>query len=187
MDDQPALKEVAKMWGTVSPLAPMSEDELIKVPEDKGAVRTAYGQENLGAEAGPSTGASPAAANDGQDHRSARGSPAAIEGGSQLDPVHGCRRARNHTATDADNGGVEKIPHTGDLPMRSETSAHGNPAHGGGGKITKAGADTPAQQRLSKVKLLNTEPLAWHYMRWKQEKQCHEPAEAATPSRSRRC
>ena len=30
MDDQSALKEVAKLWGTTSPMAPMSDDELVK-------------------------------------------------------------------------------------------------------------------------------------------------------------
>ena len=37
----------------------------------------------------------------------------------------------------------------------------------------------PAQQRLSKAKLLSTEPLAWRYVKWNQDKQCHEPTEAA--------
>ena len=139
-----------------------------QIPENKGAVRTAYCQENLGAEAGPSTGASPADANDGKDHRSTRGGPAATGGGSQLDPVHGCRRAGNHTAADADNVSVEKEPHTGDLQMWPETSAHGNPAHGRSGKIAKAGSrhsgpaetlqgETP-QHRASDMELHEVEP-----------------------------
>ena len=46
-------------------------------------------------------------------------------------------------------------------------------------RLQKLGADAPAQQRLSKAKLLSTEPLAWHYVKWNQDKQCHEPTEAA--------
>ena len=46
-------------------------------------------------------------------------------------------------------------------------------------RLQKLGADAPAQQRLSKAKLLSTEPLAWHYVKWNQDKQCHESTEAA--------
>ena len=48
-----------------------------------------------------------------------------------------------------------------------------------GALLMELAARSPAQQRLSKAKLLSTEPLAWHYVKWNQDKQCHEPTEAA--------
>ena len=48
-------------------------------------------------------------------------------------------------------------------------------------RMQKLSADQPAQQRLSKVKLLCAKPLSWNYMRWNQDKQCYEATDA-TPS-----
>ena len=107
-----------------------------QVPQNQGAIRAAHGQEGMGAEVGPNTGASSAAPN----HRPTRGSPATLGGGSQLDPVHGGRRARHHATTDADNSGVEKIPRTRNMQVRSATSAHGSSAHGAISPAAKAGS-----------------------------------------------
>ena len=123
------------------------KDQPHKFPKTR-AVWAASGKKGLGAEIGPNPGASSTTPDDGEDHCPTRGSPAA-PGGSQLDPVHGGRRARHHTTTDADDCDVEEILHA--EPMLW----------------------------LSKAKLLSTEPLAWHYVKWNQDKQCHEPTEAA--------
>ena len=69
-----------------------------QVPQNQGAVWAASGKKGLGAEIGPDPGASSTTPDDGEDHCPTRDSPAAPGGGSQLDPVHGGRRARHHTA-----------------------------------------------------------------------------------------
>ena len=57
---------------------------------------------------------------------------------ARLDSVHGARRARHYTTIDADNSGVEKIPHAGN--MRSATSVFRSSAHGAIGQAAKAGS-----------------------------------------------
>ena len=79
-----------------------------QVPQNQGAVWAASGKKGLGAEIGPNPGASSTTPDDGEDHCPTRDSPAAPGGGSQLDPVHGGRRARHHTATDADDCAARK-------------------------------------------------------------------------------
>ena len=123
-----------------------------QVPQNQGAVWAASGKKGLGAEIGPN----PGAPDDGEDHCPTRDSPAAPGGGSQLDPVHGGRRARHHTATDADDCDVEEIPHARHVGLRQ--ALMGALLMELVARLQKLGADAPAQQRLSKAKLLSTEP-----------------------------
>ena len=111
-----------------------------QVPQNQGAVWAASGKKGLGAEIGPNPGASSTTPDDGEDHCPTRGSPAALGGGSQLDPVHGGRRARHHTTTDADDCDVEEIPHARHMQVRAEASANGGSTHGASGQAAKAGS-----------------------------------------------
>ena len=110
MDDQSALKEVAKLWGTTSPMAPMSDDELVKdQPHKFPKTRGQFGLRAAKRAWEPRS--APAQVPAQQLQMMAKiiaDSPAAPGGGSQLDPVHGGRRARHHTATDADDCDVEE-------------------------------------------------------------------------------
>ena len=87
---------------------------------------------------------------------------------TQLDPVHGGRRARHHTTTDADSD-VEKIPHARNMQVRAETSANGGSTHEASGQAARAGSRAEA--------LKGQTPLhrAPGYVKWNQDKQCHEP------------
>ena len=111
-----------------------------QVPQNQGAVWAASGKKGLGAEIGPNPGASSTTPDDGEDHCPTRGSPAALGGGSQLDPVHGGRRARHHTTTDADDCDVEEIPHARHMQVRAEASANGGSTHAASGQAAKAGS-----------------------------------------------
>ena len=139
-----------------------------QIPQNQGAVWAASGKKGLGAEIGPNPGASSTTPDDG-----------GVGGGSQLDPVHGGRRARHHTTTDADDSDVEEIRAQGTCKCGLRQALMGALLMELAARLQKLGADAPAQQRLSKAKLLSTEPLAWHYVKWNQDKQCHEPTEAA--------
>ena len=184
MDDQSALKEVATLWGTTSPMAPMSDDELVKdQPHKFPKTRGQFGLR---------------AAKRAWEPRSA---PTQVP--AQQLQMMAKIIARHETALqllEADRSWIlfMEAGELGIIPQLMQTTATWKKSRTQGtckcglrqalmgallmelvARLQKLGADAPAQQRLSKAKLLSTEPLAWHYVKWNQDKQCHEPAEAA--------
>ena len=184
MDDQSALKEVAKLWGTTSPMAPMSDDELVKdQPHKFPKTRGQFGLR---------------AAKRAWEPRSA---PTQVPA-QQLQMM--AKIIARHEAAlqllEADRSWIlfMEAGELGIIPQLMQTTATWKKSRTQGtckcglrqalmgallmelaARLQKLGADAPAQQRLSKAKLLSTEPLAWHYVKWNQDKQCHEPTEAA--------
>ena len=178
MDDQSALKEVAKLWGTTSPMAPMSDDELVKdqphkFPKTRGQFGLRAAKRAWEPRSAPTQ--VPAQQLHGEDHRPTRGSPAAPGGGSQLEAgeLGIIPQLMQTTAT------WKKSRTQGTCKCGLRQALMGALLMELAARLQKLGADAPAQQRLSKAKLLSTEPLAWHYVKWNQDKQCHEPTEAA--------
>ena len=150
-----------------------------QVPQNKGAVWAASGKKGLGAEIGPNSGAS-----------------------SKIQMM--AKIIARHEAAlqllEADRSWIlfMEAGELGIIPQLMQTTATWKKSRTQGtckcglrqalmgallmelaARLQKLEADAPAQQNLSKAKLLSTEPLAWHYVKWNQDKQCHEPTEAA--------
>ena len=167
VEDTAALNEVAHRWGASSPMAASSEEELTQHKPRKGRQEAERARE-------PASRGRPQ-----QDLPTSNCNnwhalwPGTKQHYTRLKPGRG----GHHSAAHANNCQLEEESRPWRVQLWPQASL-GHTTHEAVARMQKLSADQPAQQRLSKVKLLCAEPLGWNYMRWNQDKQCYEATDA---------